>query len=279
VTRRQAAVLGSPVAHSLSPVLHAAAYRALGLDWTYGRHDVDEAALAGFLSGLDESWVGLSLTMPLKRAAVGLCATLGGTAELVGAVNTITFGPDGRRGDNTDVPGMVNALAEHGVDQVPAAAVLGGGATAASTLAALARCCTGPVHLYVRTPARAAQLQPLAAALGLDLRPAPWDQAAAAFDHPLVVATTPGGSTDLLAGRVPPGCGVLFDVAYDPWPTALAAAWATAGGRVIGGLDLLVHQAAIQVELMSGRTGRGAELVAAMREAGTAALAARRAGT
>jgi shikimate dehydrogenase len=273
---RRAAVLGSPVAHSLSPALHAAAYRVLDLDWSYGRYEVDEAGLAGFLAGVDETWAGLSLTMPLKRAAVALCTELGETAALVGAVNTITFGPAGRRGDNTDVPGMVNALAERGIERVPTAAVLGGGATAASTLAALARCCAGPVQVYVRTPARAAQLQPLVEALGLVLVFRPWDRAAEAFESPLVVATTPGGTTDALAADVPSGEGVLFDVAYDPWPTALAAAWAAAGGRVVGGLDLLVHQAVLQVELMTGLSGRGPELVAALRAAGLAALAARR---
>jgi shikimate dehydrogenase len=278
VTPRRAAVLGSPVAHSLSPALHAAAYRVLGLDWSYGRHEVAEADLAGFLAGLDRSWAGLSLTMPLKRVAVGLCSELGGTAAVVGAVNTIIFDAAGeRRGDNTDVPGMVNALAERGIERVPAAAVLGGGATAASTLAALARCCAGPVQVYVRNPAREADLQALAEVLGLDLVAHGWDRAAEAFGWPLVVATTPGGATDQLADRVPPGCGVLFDVAYDPWPTALAAAWAAAGGQVLGGLDLLVHQAVLQVELMTGLQGREAELVAAMREAGLMVLAARRA--
>lgn len=277
MTARQAAVLGSPVAHSLSPVLHAAAYRVLGLDWSYGFHRVDEAGLAAFLAGLDGSWAGLSLTMPLKRVAVGLCAELGATAAVVGAVNTITFDAGGeRRGDNTDVGGMVNALVELGIDRVPAAAVLGGGATAASTLAALARCCDGEVHAYVRTPAREAELRALARVLGVTLVPHGWDRAAEAFGYPLVVATTPGGATDQLAERVPPGCGVLFDVAYDPWPTVLAAAWAAADGEVLGGLDLLVHQAVLQVELMTGVSGRSAELVAAMREAGLATLAARR---
>ncbi|HEX3829559.1 MAG TPA: shikimate dehydrogenase [Sporichthyaceae bacterium] len=278
MTARQAAVLGSPVGHSLSPVLHAAAYRVLGLDWSYGFHQVDEAGLAGFLAGLDDSWAGLSLTMPLKRVAVGLCTELGATAAVVGAVNTITFDAAGeRRGDNTDVPGMVNALAERGIERVPAAAVLGGGATAASTLAALARCCDGQVHAYLRSAAREAELQALAEVLGLALVPHGWGRAAEAFGYPLVVATTPGGATDQLVDRVPPGCGVLFDVAYDPWPTALAAAWAAAGGEVLGGLDLLVHQAVLQVELMTGLRGRAAELVAAMRHAGLAVLAARRA--
>lgn len=292
---RQAAVLGRPVGHSLSPVLHTAAYRVLDLDWTYVAHEVDEASLAAFLDRIDSldspdpSWVGLSLTMPLKRVGFELCSTRSSTARLVGAVNTITFAPDRARcGDNTDVPGMVNALAEAGIAAVSSAAVLGGGATAASTLAALAACGAHQVHLFVRTPGRADELAPLARALGVELVARSWAEAGAALEFPLVVATTPGGGTDLLAGAVPTSCGTLFDVAYDPWPTALARAWAQRGGRVLSGLDLLVHQAVLQVGLMTATTGADlvgadvvgadsvrAELVSAMRTAGLAALAAR----
>jgi shikimate dehydrogenase len=280
---RQAAVLGRPVGHSLSPVLHAAAYQVLGLDWTYVAHEVDEASLAAFLDGLDRTWVGLSLTMPLKRVAFELCSTVSSTAQLVGAVNTITFAPDRTRcGDNTDVPGMVNALAEIGIATVSSAAVLGGGATAASTLAALAAGGAREVHLFVRTPGRADELAPLAQALGVELVVRSWAEAGAAMDFPLVVATTPGGGTDLLAGALPTSCGTLFDVAYDPWPTALAQAWARNGGKVLSGLDLLVHQAVLQVELMSRPAGvepisaeLAAELVREMRTAGLAVLATR----
>jgi shikimate dehydrogenase len=276
MTPRQAAVLGCPVRHSLSPVLHAAAYQVLGMDWSYGAREVDEPDLAGVLATLDSSWAGLSLTMPLKRVAVGLCTELGETAALVEAVNTITFFPAGLRGDNTDVPGMVNALAEVGVERESAAAVLGGGATAASTVAALARIGVTDVELFARSPERAQPVRALARRLGVDLVVRPWDTAAGGLSRPLVIATTPGGAADDLAEHVRPPCGVLFDVAYDPWPTPLGAAWQAAGGSVLSGLDLLVHQAVIQVELMTGRTDLGGQLVPAMRNAGLAALAARR---
>ncbi|WMX47972.1 shikimate dehydrogenase [Streptomyces roseicoloratus] len=273
-TRHRAAVLGSPIAHSLSPVLHRAAYRELGLDdWSYGRFEVDEAALAGFVGELDASWAGLSLTMPLKRAVIPLLDEVTDTAASVEAVNTVVFTEDGRRiGDNTDIPGMIAALRERGVEKVDSAAVLGAGATASSALAALARVCSGPVTAYVRSEARAEEMRGWGERLGVDVRTASWDEAAEAFAAPLVIATTPAGTTDALAGAVPDAPGTLFDVLYDPWPTRLAAAWTARGGRILGGLDLLVHQAVLQVEQM---TGRAPGPLAAMRTAGERALAER----
>ncbi|MFD7749444.1 shikimate dehydrogenase [Streptomyces sp. NPDC059698] len=271
---RRAAVLGSPIDHSLSPVLHRAAYTALGLDdWSYDRFEIDEAALPGFVEGLDPSWAGLSLTMPLKRAVIPLLDEVSATAASVEAVNTVVFTDDGRRvGDNTDIPGMVAALRERGVDKVESAAVLGAGATASSALAALAVVCAGPVTAYVRSPERAAEMRGWGERLGVEVGTADWRDAADALGAPLVIATTPAGATDVLARAVPGAPGILFDVLYEPWPTPLAAAWSARGGAVVGGLDLLVHQALLQVEQMTGRTPAP---LAAMRQAGEAALAAR----
>ncbi|MER5889059.1 shikimate dehydrogenase [Streptomyces sp. NPDC001941] len=279
--RRRAAVLGSPIAHSLSPVLHRAAYAELGLaHWSYDRFEVDEAGLPGFFAreldgtrAADGGWAGLSLTMPLKRAVIPLLDDVSPTAAAVEAVNTVVFHRDGRRtGDNTDVPGMTAALAERGVDKAESAAVLGAGATASSALAALALICTGPVTAYVRSPERAREMLTWGERLGVDVRTADWADATRAFEAPLVVATTPAGTTDALAAAVPDRPGTLFDVLYDPWPTALAAAWSARGAAVVGGLDLLVHQAVLQVEQM---TGRADVPLAAMRAAGERALAAR----
>ncbi|HSA50607.1 MAG TPA: shikimate dehydrogenase [Yinghuangia sp.] len=271
--QRRAAVLGSPIAHSLSPVLHRAAYAALGLDdWTYDAFDVDEAGLPAFVEGLDASWAGLSLTMPLKRAILPLLDDISATATEVDAVNTVVFGPDGRRrGDNTDVPGLVAALRERGVTRVDSAAVFGAGATATSALAALRAVCDGPVRAYVRGAVRAQEMFEAGERLGVEIQIRPWEDAHKGFGYPLVIATTPKGATDHLAAQVPSAPGVLFDVVYDPWPTQLAAAWS---GTVVGGLDLLVHQAVLQVELMTGRPGPLAE----MRAAGEKALARRGSG-
>ncbi|MEU1851742.1 shikimate dehydrogenase [Streptomyces sp. NPDC019990] len=263
---RRAAVLGSPIAHSLSPTLHTAAYRALGLTgWSYDRFEVDEEALPGFLSGLGPEWAGLSLTMPLKRAVIPLLDEVTGTAASVEAVNTVVFQPDGRLvGDNTDIPGLVAALCERGVEKVENAAILGAGATASSALAALARICTGEVAVYVRSERRAAEMRQWGERLGVRVRPAEWADAARAFEAPLVVSTTPAGGTDVLATQVPAQVGTLFDVLYEPWPTPLAAAWEERGGKVLSGLDLLVHQAVFQFRQF---TGDPRSPLAAMREA------------
>ncbi|WP_345133659.1 shikimate dehydrogenase [Streptomyces mexicanus] len=271
---RRAAVLGSPIAHSLSPVLHRAAYAELGLtQWSYDRFDVDEAGLPGFFEKLGPEWAGLSLTMPLKRAVIPLLDEISDTAASVEAVNTVVFTEDGRRtGDNTDIPGMVAALREHGIEQVDSAAILGAGATASSALAALARICTGEVVAYVRSEARAAEMRQWGERLRVEVRTADWSDAEQALRAPLVIATTPAGTTDALAAAVPERPATLFDVLYDPWPTALAARWSLAGGAVVGGLDLLVHQAVLQVEQM---TGRAPAPLQAMRRAGEKALADR----
>ena len=273
--RRGAAVLGSPISHSLSPALHLAAYEQLGYgDWSYQAVECTEDDLPETLRRLEaDGLAGASLTMPLKRAVMPLLARTDRVAADVGAANTVLFGGvDGDwYGANTDVPGMVAALRAEGVASVGSAMVLGGGATAASAFAALAPLGTR-VTVYARRPdAAASELSGVAARLGVpgpDVQP--WDLAAARLgEAELVVSTTPAGATDSLVvdlpGQLP---GALFDVVYAPWPTVLAAAWAARGGVVIGGLELLVEQAALQVELMTGRLPD----VAVMRTAGTLAL-------
>lgn len=273
---RRAAVLGSPVAHSLSPALHRAAYELLGLaGWRYDAFDVDAAALPGFLAGLDESWAGLSLTMPLKDAVLPLLDAASPVVAAAGGANTVLL-RDGRRlGENTDVPGLVAALAARGVSSVERAAVLGGGATARSAVVALGQIARRVV-VHVRDPARVPGLTAAATAAGAQLAVEPWSRAARALTAPLVVATTAAGATDHLAGGLPAHVGTLFEVLYDPWPTPLAAAWARAGGQVVDGLDLLAHQGALQVGLMTGAPIRPAELVPVMRAAGERELHERR---
>ncbi|MEU8979865.1 shikimate dehydrogenase [Streptomyces sp. NPDC048309] len=271
---RRAAVLGSPIAHSLSPVLHRAAYTELGLaDRSYDRFDVDEAALPGFFGELGPEWAGLSLTMPLKRAVIPLLDEITDTAASVEAVNTVVFTDDGRGvGDNTDIPGMVAALRERGIEEVESAAILGAGATASSALAALARICTGEVVAYVRSKERAAEMRQWGERLDVEVRTEDWADAGQALRAPLVIATTPAGTTDALAAAVPERPATLFDVLYEPWPTDLAARWSAYGGAVVSGLDLLVHQAVLQVEQMTGHSPAPLD---AMRRAGEHALAAR----
>jgi shikimate dehydrogenase len=265
------AVLGSPIAHSLSPVLHRAAYAELGLDWTYDAIEVDAAGLEGFVTGLDGTWRGLSLTMPLKRTVLPLLDELDPWAAVSRAANTVVLG-DGRRvGHNTDVPGAVAALTERCAGPFATAVVLGGGATAASVLLALSELGCQEARLLVRDPARAAETL---AAVGRHGR-GPRVQLGALTDEvrapDILVSTVPAVAQvpEIVAAAA--SAGVVFDVLYDPWPTPLSAAAAAANRPLVGGLDLLVHQAALQVRVM---TGRHAPLEV-MRAAGERALAAR----
>ena len=263
------AVLGDPIAHSLSPVLHRAGYAATGLDWEYDAHRVPAGGLAGFVAGLGADWRGLSLTMPLKREALALGHEVGHWGRLAGAANTLVRDDGHWSADNTDVPGAVAALREKVPGRLVTATVLGGGATAASTALALCELGVGSLTLLVRSPARAAET--LAAIDAQPSRPAvrigALDSGEVVGD--VVVSTVPAGAqTPDLVERCA-GVPVVFDVLYDPWPTPLAAA---SGGRVlVGGLDLLVHQAALQFEMFTGRSAP----LAAMRAAGEAALEGR----
>lgn len=266
---RRCGVLGSPIAHSLSPALHRAAYRHLGLDWTYTAHEVGADELAPFLAGLDSSWRGLSLTMPLKRAALRLADRSSPVASRVGAANTLLIEPDGTLlADNTDVPGLVAAVRAAAPDlAVGAACVWGGGATAASAVAALRAMDVAEVHLHARQASRAAGTVAVAEALGLAVSLREWRVENACGGAGLTVSTVPAGAADGIADALAEHAGpgrLLFDVVYDPWPTPLAAAWEKHGGAVASGLDLLVHQALGQVKLMTGREVPAAVLYAAV---------------
>ncbi|TGN66993.1 shikimate dehydrogenase [Nocardioides eburneiflavus] len=275
---RRCGVLGDPIAHSLSPVLHRAAYAELGLDWTYDAHRVPAGGLAAFVDGLDATWRGLSLTMPLKREALPLLDRDGDRltdrARMAGAVNTLVLEDDGTRvGDNTDLPGAAAAIRERTSAPLASAVVLGGGATATSVGLALVDLGVRSIAVAVREEARAAET--LAT---LRAHPAAPD---------VVVTSLTGGpvAADIVASTIPAaaqtpdlvarcaGVQVVFEALYDPWPTPLAASAAGSGRTLVGGLDLLVHQAAIQLEIFTGMPAP----LAAMRHAGERALAARHA--
>jgi len=272
--RVRAAVLGSPIAHSLSPALHTAAYAALGLDgWTYTAIECAEAELPGLLASCDDRWAGLSLTMPLKRAVLPLLDRIEPLAAEVGGANTVVFAGGQRHGYNTDVPGMVAALAEAGVTSPASATILGAGATACAALAALRETGLAAAVVQVRDQARAGGLLAAACRLGLAVELRPFGSAVR--DGDLLISTVPAGAADHYPER--PGGdsarpGAVLDVVYSPWPTPLALAAAKSGAVVIGGFDLLLHQAARQVELMTGIEPAPLE---AMRAAGHAELTRR----
>ncbi|HEX5190644.1 MAG TPA: shikimate dehydrogenase [Streptosporangiaceae bacterium] len=273
----RAAVVGSPISHSLSPVLHTAAYQALGLTWwRYDAIKCDEAGLPALLDRCGPDWAGLSLTMPLKRAVLPLLDRIDPLATDVGAANTVLFAAAQRLGYNTDVPGMVHALTGHGVGAAgPAgpAVVLGGGATACAAVAALRDLGERTVAVAVREAARAADLLTAADRLGVAVTLRPFGPAAMEGAR-LIISTVPAGAADLLAAALAdlrPCPQVVFDVSYHPWPSALGSAAQRAGAAVVDGFELLLRQAGLQVELMTGRPAPLAE----MRAAGRAALAGR----
>lgn len=259
------AVLGDPIAHSLSPALHRAGYEVLGLQWEYDAVRVPARTLAGFLAGLGDEWRGLSLTMPLKREVLALAASLTERARLAGAANTLVRTDGGWAGDNTDLPGAANAIWERTSRPLHTAVILGGGATAASVGLALAELGVAEVAVAVRDATRAAETleaisahpsRPAVRAIGLG---------EATGEGDIVVSTIPvAAQTDDLVARCA-DAPVLFEVVYDPWPTPLQAA---ATGTVVSGLDLLVHQAALQFEQFTGH----AAPLEVMRAAGEAAL-------
>ena len=272
-TVRRAAVLGSPIEHSLSPVLHGAAYQALDLQgWRYDKIECDEPGLARLVDGMGPEWAGLSLTMPLKRVVMTVADEVSPLAEAVGAANTLVFSAaGGKRADNTDVAGMVSALREAGLTRVEQAVILGAGGTAQAALAAVRELGHQSPIVIVRNLARTGELRETAERLGM--RPT---ISGGLLTEPLpaadlVISTLPGGAADALsATRWKPDTTVL-DVVYAPWPTPFAGAALAAGCPVVSGLDMLLYQAVAQVELMTGLPGP----VEAMRTALVAAVAAR----
>jgi shikimate dehydrogenase len=244
--RTRLAVWGDPIGHSRSPALHGAAYRRMGLDWHYGRQQVGVAGFGAALSGLDDTWRGLSLTMPLKAAALAAADEADAHARLTGAVNTLLLG-ERRRGFNTDVGGIVDAFTNAGVAGIPSARILGAGATAASALVALGQLGATSVEVRARRPEAAGRMAAIGEQLGVAVTVRRFDAPADAVDA--TVATLPSGTAldASIAGTLANAGGVLFEAAYAPWPSALAAQWRDP--RVISGFEMLLHQAVRQIRI------------------------------
>lgn len=263
------AVVGSPIAHSRSPVLHRAAYAALGLHgWSYGRTEVAAGALAAHVAGLGPEWVGLSVTMPGKEEALALADNAAEEAVLAGAANTLVMRDGGWYADNTDVYGLATALAEAGAVAPESALVVGGGATARSAVLALRTLGVQQVRLLVRD-----RVRPETATL---LERLELDSSVRRLDEGIPL----GGGVDVVVGTLPSSAPappvhlvgdrrpVVLDVAYAPWPSPLAAAVAGAAGArvdVVRGTGMLLHQAVRQVELMTGRTAPVQAMAQALR--------------
>ncbi|WP_063039989.1 shikimate dehydrogenase [Nocardia grenadensis] len=267
---RRAAVLGSPITHSKSPQLHLAAYRALGLDWTYERIECTADRLPGLVAGLGPEWAGLSVTMPGKEAALAYAQVRTERAVLVGSANTLVQTATGWRADCTDVDGVLGALRGGGVRELSEAVVLGAGGTARPALLALAELGATTITIVARDAGRAAGARELAERLGVAVR-------VIGFDAPeladvcrradAAVSTVPYAAAAAVAGSVA-AAPVVLDALYDPWPTPLAEAVAAAGHTVIGGLQMLLEQAYGQVEQFTGRPAPREAMAAALADLG-----------
>ncbi|MGV8885270.1 MAG: shikimate dehydrogenase family protein [Microbacteriaceae bacterium] len=249
------AVLGSPIAHSKSPLLHAAAYAVLGLDWQYGRVEMDGGGLSEFIETRDSGWRGLSLTMPLKRDILPLLDVIDPLVTLTGAANTVLFEPEDAEsaertvhGFNTDVYGVTQALREAGVGDPTVVHLLGAGATAASVVVAVIELGARKIVVLARSPEKATPLVTVGEQLGVEVVVRPLGDSDAMMGTPdLVASTLPGGTVlEHPFTERTRASAALFDVAYDPWPSLLASQWES---TVVSGLDMLVHQALAQVRI------------------------------
>jgi shikimate dehydrogenase len=256
-------VLGSPITHSRSPDLHLAAYRALGLaDWTYERIECGADELPAVVGGFGPEWVGVSVTMPGKFAALRFADERTARAELVGSANTLLRTPRGWRADNTDIDGVRGALGAASGRAV----VSGSGGTAPAAIVGLAELGVGHITVVARNPDKAARLLGLATRVGAAARFCDLDSGAVADEVAaagVLVSTLPADVAARYAEMFV-AAPVLLDAIYDPWPTPLAAAVTAAGGRVISGLQMLLHQASAQVEQFTGLPAPRAAMAAAL---------------
>lgn len=241
--RKRAAVLGSPIAHSLSPALHNAAYLALGIEGKYDAVEVKGGELKGFIDQVrktDANWIGFSLTMPLKEEILKVADKIDPLAAQINSANTLIPTIDGWYATSTDVSGFIWALAQHEITDFNSVQIIGAGGTARAAAAAV----DAPgrkITVINRNPEREAAMREAISLAEVNF--VEWSNVQ--LDADLVINTTPKGAADLLTS----GNGVLFESLYNPWPTVLASKW---DGKVIDGLDLLIHQAIDQIHLMTG---------------------------
>lgn len=253
---RKLSVLGSPIEHSKSPVIHTAAYRVLGLNWAYERNEIRKGGLAPFVEQLGTEWLGLSLTMPLKEEAFRLSESQDRAASVTRAVNTLVRTETGWAGYNTDVFGIVQAVHQANIGEIKVALVIGSGATATSAVAAISQLAPGAVLLvWARNKETRAELVAFAKQLGLKAKVATRLKAAATRAN-LTIATLPGGALDETSAKLSKfggfkPRGAILDVAYEPWPSKFAAAWQSNGRTIISGLEMLLWQAVAQIRIFT----------------------------
>ncbi len=264
----KAAVLGSPISHSLSPLLHTTAYRELDVEGSYEAIDLKAGGLAQFIASLDSSWNAFSLTMPLKEEAVLHASLVDSLAKRINSANTL-FKVDGSwQAATTDVDGFTNALKMHEVQIRGHVVILGAGATARAAAAA----CDGQASVITIVNRSGYRKQDMSQVIvKSQFQFMDWDHAGILADADLVISTVPAGATDSLT--LPQTTSApFFEALYNPWPTLASKEWALRGGLVIDGLDLLIHQAISQIEIFSGTTFDRMSMYKLLRKVGVLAL-------
>ncbi len=248
----KAAVLGNPIAHSLSPVLHGKAFEVLGISGTYEAIKVESGGLSEFLRRQGQSYDYLSLTMPLKEEILDIAKAssikVDDLAQRIQSVNTLVKSGTGWSATSTDGSGFIKALANAGYDHFNSVLILGAGGTARAVAGALDEIADS-VSIMGRSVRRNAGI----AACFRKLVPEfiVWDDQIDLRKFDLVVNTTPSGAADLVAENIPSKVeGLFFDVLYKPWPTLIARRWSDGGGKVISGLELLLYQGIDQINIV-----------------------------
>ena len=264
----RAAVLGSPISHSLSPALHEAAYQFLDVDGEYTAVEVKTYELERFLIACDNSWTGFSLTMPLKEEVLSLADEVDDLALQIQSANTLVRSQNGWKASTTDVKGFQDALHAQHVDEFHSVLIIGSGATARAAASA----CDGENHFIQvlhRNPLRESAMRKAAPHASIEFLP--WDSFLPSVD--LMINTTPSGVADYLIAQIRTRpSGLFFEALYNPWPTKLLAHWRSLEGKAIDGLDLLVYQALQQVALMTQKVVDPWVLAPILRDAGLQAL-------
>ena len=262
-----AAVLGSPIAHSLSPLIHSLAYEQLGIPAHYEAIEIKAGGLANFLSQTDKNC--LSLTMPLKEEAMKVADVITDVAARISCGNTLSSSDGKWNLTSTDVSGFDNALKMHGIEKVDSVLIIGAGATARAAIASVSALTTS-VAVVSRNPEREAAMNQ---ASSVDVTYLPWEVTSQINTAALVINTTPNQAADFFTSSINSPSGTFFEVLYHPWPTSMSKVWSKSSGHVIDGLDLLIHQAISQIEIFAGLTCDREFLYTRMRAAALQKLA------
>lgn len=246
------AVLGFPINHSLSPVLHQAAFKILEIDGDYAAIAVNSGELNSFFANNSNEYDYFSLTMPLKEEVLALSFEVDEVVKRTQSANTLYKQENVWKLTSTDGSGFISAISHAGINTLENVLVLGAGGTARAVVGALDGV-ADKITVLGRTSTRRESLENSLQQSSFSYQR--WDDDCDFSQYQLVVNTTPAGAADLLSNSIRPGeISTLFDVIYKPWPTVLASRWADCGGQVINGLELLLYQGIHQLEYALGRS-------------------------